>query len=83
MSEIDRIRWRCRRGTLEMDLLLTRFVEKEYPNLSDEEKQYFSELLDYPDTDLMNLLVGATSCLDQNIHAIIEKVRSLHGISIR
>lgn len=83
MGELDRIRWRCRRGTLEMDLLLTRFVEHEYSSLSEAEKEHFLTLLDYPDTELTSLLVGATSCLDKDVNAIVQKVRSLHGVPIR
>ena len=42
-------RWQCRRGMLELDLLLNNFVDKKVNTLSEQEKQSFELLLSYPD----------------------------------
>jgi antitoxin CptB len=53
-----RLRWRGRRGLLENDLLLTRFLDKHEETLTDEEVEAFSILLELPDNDLLNLLLA-------------------------
>ena len=45
---MDRLRWSCRRGLLELDLVLQRFLREEYPLLGDEQKQTFRRLLGLP-----------------------------------
>ncbi len=53
MAEIDRIRWQCRRGMLELDLLLKRFLEQELARLDPGQVQVFKELLNEPDPVLL------------------------------
>lgn len=53
-----RLRWRARRGLLENDLLLTRFLDEHEETLTDEEVEAFSILLELPDNDLLNLLLA-------------------------
>jgi len=55
---LERVRWRCRRGMLEMDILLGRFVEQRYGQLDERQREAFDELLDLPDTDLWDLVRG-------------------------
>lgn len=55
---LERVRWRCRRGMLEMDILLGRFVEQRYVQLDEQQREAFDELLDMPDTDLWDLVRG-------------------------
>jgi len=52
MAEIDRVRWQCRRGLLELDVVLTRFLDRHFEALSPQQRAAFSRLLDYPDNDL-------------------------------
>ncbi|MFZ1712954.1 MAG: succinate dehydrogenase assembly factor 2, partial [Nitrosomonas sp.] len=35
MNEVNRIRWRCRRGMLELDIVLQRFLDNQYARLSE------------------------------------------------
>ena len=56
--DLDRVRWRCRRGLLELDLLLSRFVERHLLDLAAEERMAFEALLELPDPDLWDLLAG-------------------------
>jgi antitoxin CptB len=58
MSELDRIRWRCRRGLLELDLVLARFVEQRLTGLSAAEIDAFKSLLQRSDNDLWDLVAG-------------------------
>jgi len=58
MSDLDRVRWRCRRGLLELDLVLTDFLERRYGGLDVEGRRLFDELLEQPDNDLLDLAMG-------------------------
>lgn len=55
---LERVRWRCRRGMLEMDILLERFVAQHYPRLDARHRTAFDELLDLPDTELWDMVRG-------------------------
>ena len=55
--EKNRLIWACRRGMLELDILLSRFVETHYEKLSDQDKLRFDVLLECEDQDLYNWLV--------------------------
>ena len=48
-QEIGRLRWRCRRGMRELDVLLTRYVDEHYADASSEDQEAFRTLLESPD----------------------------------
>lgn len=55
-AKVDsRLRWRCRRGMLELDILLNEFLDKQYTELSIEQKNIFDQVLEYPDQLLYDL----------------------------
>ena len=58
MSELDRIRWQCRRGMLELDLVLGRFVEQDLAGLAPAELETFRQLLEEPDPRLLAWVMG-------------------------
>ena len=54
----ERVRWRCRRGLLELDIVLGRFVEQHYAALDDTQQVAFDALLDMPDNTLWDMITG-------------------------
>jgi antitoxin CptB len=52
-----RLRWRARRGLLENDLLLTRFLDRHEAELTDGEVAGLDRLLDLTDNDLLDLIL--------------------------
>lgn len=57
MDESDsqrRLRWQCRRGLLELDLLFSRFLDERYAALDPDSQQRFRELLQQPDPILLS-----------------------------
>lgn len=56
-ASMERMRWRCRRGLLELDIVLGCFIEH-YANLSAQQKMEFENLLDMPDTKLWDMISG-------------------------
>lgn len=55
-EELNRLRWQCRRGLLELDLVLGRFLETHGDQLQGEPLTSFKTLLDYSDNDLLDLI---------------------------
>jgi antitoxin CptB len=53
-----RLRWRARRGLLENDLLITRFLDKYELDLTDEDVASLTVLFEATDNELMDLLLG-------------------------
>jgi len=72
---MDRLRWSCRRGLLELDLVLQRFLREEYPFLGDKQKQTFSRLLGLPDNDLLDLAMGRADTTDEAFGEIVQLMR--------
>ena len=77
MSELDRIRWHCRRGLLELDLVLARFQEQALPGLSPEELDGFKRLLQCSDNDLWDLVSGRLEPAPGLEARLVERLRAL------
>jgi antitoxin CptB len=75
MGDLDRIRWRCRRGLLELDLVLTAFLERGYGRLDAGQRGLFNELLDRPDNDLLDLALGRCEP-EPRFRAVVEMLRA-------
>lgn len=73
----DRIRWQARRGLLENDLLLTRFLDAELDGLADDELVALKEVLLLGDNDLLDLLMGRTTSANASHSAMIERIRAV------
>ena len=58
MSESDRVRWQCRRGMLELDVVLARFLAYHFETLTPGQHAAFKTLLEYSDNDLWDLVSG-------------------------
>ena len=56
VKELERVRWRCRRGLLELDIVLQRFVDAYYAKLDETELRQFETLLDLSDNDLWDMI---------------------------
>ena len=72
MAEIDRVRWQCRRGLLELDVVLNRFLERHFETLSAQQRAAFDRLLDYPDNDLWDFMTGKQPPPDAETARIIS-----------
>ena len=75
MAEFDRIRWRCRRGLLELDLVLQQFLEHRFDALDAAERRLFDELLDTPDNDLLDMALGRMEPAPR-YRAVVEMLRA-------
>ena len=75
MSERDRIRWRCRRGLLELDLVLNEFLESRFEQLTTQQKVALTQLLDLSDNDLWDLVIGRAEIEDAECAEIVTMLR--------
>ena len=71
-AEQNRLKWKCRRGLLELDLVFERFV----PTLKEDEVDSFASLLDLPDNDLWDIVAGRSDAYDARLHHIVARLRA-------
>ena len=74
---LARICWRCRRGLLENDLILARFLDAKGTNLTEECAAMLDRLLDLADNDLWELIVGRAEPADARLRPLVEELRSI------
>ena len=72
MKELERARWRCRRGLLELDIVLLRFMDKYYTQLNEVELQQFEELLSLSDNELWDLIVEKKKIKDGEVQHVLR-----------
>ena len=77
MKELERVRWRCRRGMLELDIVLARFVERHYVGLNEAEKLAFDELLDMSDTVLWDMITGREAPTQEMQRTVLASLRAV------
>ena len=76
---LSKLKWRCRRGLLENDLLIERFFARHEASLTVRQANALNELMDLPDNDLLDLLLrrrepqGETSQSD--VRQIVQMLR--------
>jgi antitoxin CptB len=68
----NRLKWKCRRGLLELDLVFERII----PTLKDDEVPSFTALLELPDNDLWDIVAGRSDAYDRNLNAIVARLRA-------
>ena len=76
MAVPNRLRWRCRRGLLELDLILQGFLESGWEDLSADQRAVFARLLEESDQELQGWLLGRTQPLDPDLKAMVARIRA-------
>ena len=73
----SKLRWRCRRGTKELDTLTERYLDDYFSEADSAEQQAFATLLELQDPELHQILTREVSPQDVNVGAIVEKIHRL------
>ena len=76
-EQIGKLRWRCRRGMKELDLLTLGYLEQHYPTASAEEQQAFAALLELQDPLLMSYMVGRETPADGTTARVVAVMQKL------
>ena len=72
LKDKKRLRWACRRGMLELDVLFMPFVEDVYDELSEAQKAVFRRLITCDDPDLFAWFMGHQTCEDEELDAMVK-----------
>ncbi len=76
-AELQRLRWRCRRGMRELDQLFTRYLDRVWAGASADERKVFERLLACEDDRLWRWFLGYEVSEDAELHAMVERIRAL------
>ena len=79
MNSGSSLLWRCRRGIREMDILLQRFIETQYDDLSSEEQKIFEQLLEETDMDIMAWIMEKAIPPSEEFAQIIHLIREVYS----
>jgi len=75
-TELNRLRWRCRRGMLENDLILARFLDARGGAIAAEDVAALDRLLDLADGELWDLIAGRAEPGDPALAPLVSALRS-------
>ncbi len=75
-----KLTWHCRRGMLELDILLTRFMDQHVDFLTNDQIIAFEHLLSHADPVLYVWLIGQDSPEDKDLADIVAFIRSRHNV---
>ncbi|MDO4776268.1 MAG: succinate dehydrogenase assembly factor 2 [Cardiobacteriaceae bacterium] len=71
----SRLKWLCRRGMKELDLLVEGYLEDDYPHASAEDRRAFETLLEYQDPLILDLLFARCEDPDPAVQSLIGRLR--------
>ena len=71
----NKLQWKCRRGLLELDIVLQRFLQGNV-DLKKEEVDSLEDLLELPDNDLWDIVIGRSDEYRPNLNEIVARLRA-------
>jgi antitoxin CptB len=83
MSNRSKVKWQCRRGMRELDLVLEAFLESHYDRLTPEAQADFAHLLAQSNQNLMDWLVGGVEPESEPLARITSQIREVCGGTTR
>ena len=75
---LSEVIWKCRKGIREVDILLSRYTEKFYSGLSEEDKKNYIEFIDQDTYDILDVLVNDKKPANQKFLKIVEALKSFN-----
>jgi antitoxin CptB len=72
VAQKNRLWWKCRRGLLELDLVLQRY----FLSIKDEDVKPLDQLLDFPDNDLWDIVIGRSNSYPPHLDEIVARLRA-------
>jgi antitoxin CptB len=77
-ADLGRLRWRCRRGMKELDVLLERYVDERFGTAPHPEQEAFRLLLESQDTVLYAYCLGSER-VPPHLQSLIDRITAPHG----
>lgn len=75
-AKMARIRWRCRRGMLELDAILQPFFDQHFLRLTSNQKEDFERLLEFSDPQLYNWFIGSELPEDADLLSLVTLIKN-------
>ncbi len=75
-TELNRLRWHCRRGMLENDLILARFLDARAATMTEDDVAALERLLDLADNELWDIVSGRTEPTDERLRPLVDALRA-------
>jgi antitoxin CptB len=82
-AELNRLRWRCRRGMRELDVLLERYLAERYADATQPRRAAFERLLELPDPELADLCLRRAATADAQLAELVGEITHLSELSSR
>lgn len=76
-SNLSRLKWQCRRGMRELDVLLSSYLERVYPTSSTEDQRAFARLLELSDPELLSYLLKGDDPEDVELARVVQRLRTV------
>ena len=76
MSQLNRLRWKCRRGMLELDLVLNQFLARDFTTLDADSKRAFETLLESGDEALWADITDEGTSANPVLQGVIDRLRA-------
>ena len=74
-ADLNKLRWRCQRGTLELDVIFQRFLEQKFSQATVEEQRVFCRLLELEDNLLLHYFIEGKEPENAALKALVAKMR--------
>lgn len=76
----SKLRWHCRRGVKELDIIFETYLTNHYDSADPTEQLKFSQLLELEDPTLLAMLIGNTNPVDTQQLNLVKKLRALFSL---
>lgn len=73
--ELSKLRWRCRRGFLENDIILTRLLDRRGADFTSDEHEQLLALISLDDNDLWEIIAGRSDTFPEGCDAMVQVLR--------
>ena len=73
---IERLKWKSRRGLLELDIVFDRFWKGAGTRMDAAEVAALERLLALPDNDLLDLVMGRAETPEARLRPVLDKLRA-------
>ena len=68
----NKLQWQCRRGLLELDLVLQRFLS----HVEEKDLASLNQILEFPDNDLWDIVIGRSDRYEPQLNEIVARLRA-------
>tara|TARA_B100000925_G_C21705766_1_gene344372 strand:- start:205 stop:438 length:234 start_codon:yes stop_codon:yes gene_type:complete len=75
--QVSKLKWKCRKGIRELDILLTRYLDSVFLNSPIIEQDKFKEFIEKDTYEILDILMDKKSC-DDKYSKIISTLRTLN-----